>query len=782
MTQASPPVHRAVEEAKPAGGVSVRVVFNAIRQHPVAFVGVLLLTAAAAAGIWLFLPLSKQTVAVVFQISSQSQALIPGVDSRVDFAAYKQSQMALIKSRRTLNAALNYPGIKDLAIIRTAEPDAITWLDKQLTVDARTGSEYVRVTLEGDDDRELLVLLGAIEKAYQAATYERDNGARIRRQDELEKSLLEAKNELKRYHDQIEEIGTLIGGTDRTAFSPDDKLRQDEFLKALDERNAANTELDSIKASLEDAKKTLDVMRNAPRRAAVIAMGSAVWAATFPQGGTSQSESVALLAAIDETLRQDQKLREYEDAVESASKSVLKIEDLLQPGATNPALVKAREDLKTAELHRDNYKQEAQTRLASYLKEKAIRNQELAVTRIQADHDRAKRRFERSDARLVVVKKEIEQANKYKLDLENLQKGIAQKEKYRAAMADELEKMKVELRAPPRVVLAEEPYVVLGLEGNRRLKYTLLGALGVFLLGFGGLVMWEHRSRRVTRTEEVSTEPGMRLIGTIPPFDPNTEATAPTDAHSALVEAIDTTRIMLTHGGPDAAKLRLLLVTSAVSGEGKTTLSGNLAISLTRAGFRTLLIDGDMQAPSAHVLFDLPDSPGLSELLRGEGSVARAIRKTPIPGLSVLPAGQWNISTRQSLVGDRWRLLKRELESQFDFVIIDTSPLLLVSDAMLLAREADGVVLSVLLGVSQISRVAETVNRLHAIGAELAGVVVNNVHSEIYHRYMARSKYAVAAEMPNTPTVSEVAASDTAAEEPIAEEIAAEVGSETKEV
>jgi polysaccharide biosynthesis transport protein len=343
-------------------------------------------------------------------------------------------------------------------------------------------------------------------------------------------------------------------------------------------------------------------------------------------------------------------------------------------------------------------------------------------------------------------------------------------------MSDEIERMKVDLRAPPRVTLAEEPFVVQGIEGNRRLKYTLMAGLGAFVLGFGGLVTWEHRSRRVTRTEEVSTELGARLIGTIPPLGPGPDAAACADAHSPLVEAIDTTRIMLTHGTPDASKLRVLMVTSAVSGEGKTTLSGNLAISLTRAGFRTLLIDGDMQAPSAHVLFDLPASPGLSELLRGAADLARVVRQSPIPGLSVLPAGTWTMSTRQSLVGDRWRLLKRQLEVQFDFVVIDTSPLLLVSDAMLLAREADGVVLSVLLGVSQIARVAETVNRLQAIGAELAGVVVNNVQNEVYRRYMARSKYAAAPPVPHDP-----AAPGVAEEEPLAEELAVELTGEPKE-
>ena len=236
-----------------------------------------------------------------------------------------------------------------------------------------------------------------------------------------------------------------------------------------------------------------------------------------------------------------------------------------------------------------------------------------------------------------------------------MQTRIAEKEKYRGAMADQLERMKLELRAPPRVTIAEDPYVVLGIEGNRRLKYALMATLGAFLLGFGGLVMWEHRSRRVTRTDEVSTQLGMRLIGTIPPLKATGETGAQQDANSPLVEAIDTTRIMLTHGSPEASKLRVLLVTSALSGEGKTTLSGNLAISLARAGFRTLLIDGDMQAPTAHVLFNLPDSPGLSELLRGEGSPVQAIRSSPIPGLSVLTAGRWNMSTRQSLVGDQWR-------------------------------------------------------------------------------------------------------------------------------
>ncbi|HUR52963.1 MAG TPA: CpsD/CapB family tyrosine-protein kinase, partial [Gemmataceae bacterium] len=185
-------------------------------------------------------------------------------------------------------------------------------------------------------------------------------------------------------------------------------------------------------------------------------------------------------------------------------------------------------------------------------------------------------------------------------------------------------------------------------------------------------------------------------------------------------------------------------VTSAVSGEGKTTLSGHLAISLARAGFRVLLVDADMHAPTAHDLFDVPAAPGLSELLRGEVEVDGATSLTHIPGLSVLPVGRWTLATHRALVGDRWRCVKYALLSKYDYVVIDTSPLLLVSDTLLLAREADGVVISVLIGVSQTARVAETVGRLQRVGAGLAGVVVNNVRSDVRKNAYAyqSSKYA----------------------------------------
>ncbi len=691
-----------VHETKQRGGINIRVVFHAVTRHPLAVFGVIILAVASLAGVWFFLPLPKKSAAVVFNISAQPQVVLaPTLESRVDYSAYRQSQIALLKSRRTLNAALKEPEVRNLVMIQTAQPDALTWLDKNLTMDIRNGiGEIMRWTVDGENAEELTTLLNAVAKAYLAAAYERDNGARLRRQEDLEKSYARARDELKRFQSKIDEIAVALGSKDGPTLAIYDAFYRDSLRVAVQTHASLRDELDSVAGQLSYAK-------NVSRRPALLAITGAVWTVTFPMQVTPPS-------VIEDELRRDPNLREYEIAVGRSSQALKDTEALFQPGATPPAVVTARANLKTAEEKRDKYQTEARAKIETLLNERFAQNEEGRAALVQAEYDRVKSRVDQAWLKVVDQQKEISRLNTYKIDLENIKSDIAQKERVTSQLADEIERLKVEGKVPPRVTLLEEPFIVGGIEGNRRLKFALITCLAVFLLGIGGIIGWESRSRRVTHADEVSKALGTRLIGTIPPITTNTLDASQSNEEAIFVEAIDTTRTMLMHGIPDGLKLRVLVVTSALSGEGKTTLAGHLAISLTRAGFRTLLVDGDMHAPSAHKLFDFPTSPGLSEILCGEVDLAKAVRSTPVPGLSVLPAGNWKMATRQMLVGDRWRLLKREMESQFDFVVIDTSPLLLVTDTMLLAREADGVILSVLLGVSQIARIAETMSRLQA--------------------------------------------------------------------
>lgn len=712
-------------EPKRAGGLNARVVVHAVRRRPIGTAGVVALGAAAAAAVWFFLPLSKATATVVFQIASQTPALLtPTAEGRTDFNSYKQSQATLVKRRLTLNAVLKQPAVGGLETLRKATPDPLTWLDHAIKVDTKPGSEFMRVTLEGDDGEELRVLLDAVAKGYLADVDERDNGQRRRRLAKLEDTHRAYRAEQERFQKRIDAIAFALGSKDGPTLAALDTILQEDLRLAV-------RELSSARESQQLAEMELAGLD----QAAALKSGEAAPAAPVPSN------------VVDEELRKDAGLRDLEAAVGRARDAVAETEKLFQSGTSSPAVVRAREQLAAAEARRDKHRTERRAQLEVLVKDglrKAHleRRDELART-----VERLKQRTQVAKGQVDAVQQRIGKSNEYRIELENLKRLIEQTDKLTARLGDEIEQIKVELGAPPRVTLAEEAYVIPGIEGSRRLKFTLIVGIAVAALGFAGLVGWEYRCRWVTHTDEVTTDIGVRLLGTVPPVaaggDPRTGVPS-----KVLVEAIDTARTMLLHGTPDGARMRTVLVTSAVAGEGKTSLSGHLAISLARAGFRTLLVDGDFQSPVAHRVFALAPGPGLCELLRGQADLAAAVRSTAFPGLSVLPAGAWDLAARQALVGDRWVQTKQALEAEFDFLVVDTAPLLLVSDTLLLARGADGVILSVLLGVSQIAHVAETAGRLQAVGAKVTGAVVNGVWHKAY-----RSRYGYGPAEPQ-PAVS----------------------------
>jgi capsular exopolysaccharide synthesis family protein len=706
-------------------GLNHRVVLHAVSRYPILFAVVVLLSAGTAASVWFFLPLPKVTAVVVFHVAVQPPSLLPGASSDgVPFPSYKQSQASLVKSRMTLSSVLKQPGVSGLGVVRMADNDPLSWLERSLVVDPKSTSELMRVTLEGEDGEELVAVLRAVAKVYLANADERDNGARKRKLAKLEESQQSYRAEVDRYQGQIDKIALALGSKDGPTLAALDAIHKEDLRLAAHDLSVAREQFLLAEREL------------------------AAWdAANTPKPGAVDPSPVAIPeAAVNRELQQDRMHLDLEAAVVRAEQALTKAKNDFDEGS--PALVAARDKLLEAQAKRDKYRTEQRVVIETRLRE--IHRQTEKARRDVSQHKLAglAQRVQVNEERLETAKKAIAKSNEHRIDLDNYKRLSEQNEQLSLQMSREVERLKIELGAPPRVTLAEEPYALSGLEGNRRLKYALMAGVAVFLIGFGGLVGWEYRSRRVTHTDEVTTNLGVRLLGTVPPREKAGGAQTPL-ARAALVEAIDTTRTMLLHGAPAGTVLRTLLITSAGSGEGKTSLAGHLAISLARAGFNTLLVDGDLQSPSAHSLFDLPAGPGLCELLRGEVETTAAVRTTSLPGLSVLSAGAVDLIARQCLIGTRWRQIRQELESRFDFLVIDTAPLLVVSDTLLLAREADGVVLSVLLGVSQVSHVSVTATRLRAVGANLTGAVVNGVWQDAH---VASSRYGAALSRSPEPT------------------------------
>jgi len=181
---------------------------------------------------------------------------------------------------------------------------------------------------------------------------------------------------------------------------------------------------------------------------------------------------------------------------------------------------------------------------------------------------------------------------------------------------------------------------------------------------------------------------------------------------------------------------RAVMITSAMKGEGKTSLAAHLATSLARAGRKTLLIDCDLRRPRLHQLFDVARLPGLCELLRGEAEVNDVIRPTPADDLNMIPAGHCDGIALQAIAQDGFREILTLLKKRYDFIIIDSAPVLPVVDTMLLSQQVDAVLFSIMRDVSRVPHVHAAHERLASLGVKMLGAVVSAAERRDYmHMY-----------------------------------------------
>jgi capsular exopolysaccharide synthesis family protein len=258
------------------------------------------------------------------------------------------------------------------------------------------------------------------------------------------------------------------------------------------------------------------------------------------------------------------------------------------------------------------------------------------------------------------------------------------------------------------------------------------GAALLLVVGLVGL--WECHKQKVGTEEDVTVGLRIPVLGTVPCLPRKFRTDNVTDTSSspwayALKESMDGLRTVLLHHASVSGE-RVVLVTSAESGEGKTSLVANLALSMARAGRKTLVIDADLRRPFLGRLFG-EEGPGLCEVLRGEMPVAEVVCPTHVDSLFVLPAGQLDAAALRVLSQDGFRTLLSQVVSDYDFVIIDSSPILRATEPLLLGRSGGTVVLAVRPDVSRIPLVQSAIRRLNGLGIRILGAVVNGFGSSV---------------------------------------------------
>ena len=289
-----------------------------------------------------------------------------------------------------------------------------------------------------------------------------------------------------------------------------------------------------------------------------------------------------------------------------------------------------------------------------------------------------------------------------------------------------------------------------------------LGVLAGLMLGVGAAFSCEYFDQSVKSTQDVEDLLLLPTLATIPNFEQARRATLRSPHARRLLTSSENgaasngngTRDTLEEGQSDLVLLRepwsqvaeafrslrtavlftargappkVIVVTSAVAAEGKTVGSLNLATALAEAGSRVLLLEADLRHPRCHRTLGVDAARGLASVLAGQEELESVIHSLEAPRLSFIPAGAVPPNPAELMSSARMREIVASLRSRYDFVIIDTPPVLPVTDAVVLAREADAVVLVVRGHGTPSGLVREARDRLLMTGAPLLGVVVNDV-------------------------------------------------------
>jgi capsular exopolysaccharide synthesis family protein len=605
----------------------------------------------------------------------------------------RQTQSELIRSRLVLNAAIRPQEINSLPIIQL-QPDPLDWLATRVRVEFQ-GPEILRISLNYAEADQARLVVDAIKDSYLKYIV---NGAKLERETRLHnltKMASEQAATLARKRANLRELAKDESDTDRRLFLQ--RMAQDQ--------------IQATKAQL-------------------IRMESELKAGRFKEGRYSPDAPVVISeASLNQYVDSD---RRVQDSAAQHKKLTVDLEDIRSRAATPTSQAVVEMEGKLAA------KQKEHEELRSRVREEALtlgKNQTNAER--AAKHDAIKQENMIYDLQVKQLKSELDvyitslsDTRLLTQDLEPLRFEIKQSEDLLAKIQSMSMTLKLEEDTRARVVELEKAAVNTVDAEKRRTLFSIGAGVAGLLLVIGFFALLEFWLRRVESPEELSNGAGIRVFGTVPKL-PRLSSRMPssygdsggyyTQIHR---EAIASARAVLLHGEA-LSQHRVFLITSPISGEGKTTLTAHLSASLALSGRTTLVIDGDLRKPCLHERLGVPQSPGLSEILRGELSVFDAVRKTPVPGLMIITAGYWSPATSEALLTTNLDHLFSVFRNQFDFVLVDSSPALPIADAQILARHTDGVILSFMQGVSRLSQATQTCERFSTIGATILGAFIN---------------------------------------------------------
>ncbi|HTM56038.1 MAG TPA: polysaccharide biosynthesis tyrosine autokinase [Pirellulales bacterium] len=726
-----PPAKPEILKSKPN---PVELMHAARRRWPLAIGLGLAVGGTAAALLWYFLPVRYEAFALLKVAERPPAVLDKAATAAEEFAVFKRTQVQLILSNIVLTGTLRDSTINRLDTLKEHADDQVAWLKDQLVIDYPDDAEIMRVAMKGKRKDDITKIVNKIIDVYMKEIVAAEREQRAQHEGKLETSFQRMNQEVQTMTEALKTLENLH----KTAGSDSARILKEMAIEQL------STYVQQSKQIHHDREENrMKIMLAETRR-------------DNPEETRPPDVLIEMKLNEDpQVISASNLLANFKDALAQArSKS---------KGKPTNNIKKIQERIGQLEERIEERKNELRPNLVESLANgwtgmagmPINHDANLTLPVLEKQRDFLEQRAKDTEDKIEQQTDLVGKMDQHSTVVAAKQDELAAKRRIASELKMQLDRAHVESLAPERIKKQDDA-ILANSNGDAMRKYVALAF--TFVFGFGlmavSVAFIEFQARKVNSVSEVNDGLGIRVVGELPNVSGRVwrrirGGKGPSVLKALMAERIDSTRTALIHTS-SIDPPRVVMVTSADPHEGKTTTATQLAASLARSGRRTLLVDADIRNPGAHRVFALPQDPGLCEMLRGEADRDAVIHPTRTANLWLLPAGRCDLRSVQALSTSYLGTAIAGLCVQFDYVVIDSGPVLKIADPLLIGQHVDAAIVSVLRDQSKVPHVYEACERLRSVGITVLGSVVNGVKDDAARHgvelLMAETEHAAQAE------------------------------------
>ena len=674
-----------------------------------------LMTAGVACGV--VLSLFKPSYEAKYRLEVDLANYVIFKDDRNYSSEFIDLQKAIMLGNSVLDKAIQDEGIASIPRVANAK-DPIALLRKEIKVSSAAGARLIDVKFTDTDPKVAARLVNTVVEEYlrtrrtmeqiKTSTQERNVMAVLQKAESEVESAKQRVRELSMQAIKSENVvGEKESGRIDTAYLDSLRMRRMELVSQI-----AIEELSFVEAKSAYEQRI----------------------------GELPKESPAPEPVSDKDLANDVVVSAAKSQLEIAKREMSDLVNLSNIGEKNPVYVRAQRRIETLQSELERIIGVRRIELLARGQDSQDNSAAGRINSMQSSLAELKAKRDTVENQIKEYMSSLKQSSASSIDLQFAEADLEEWNEIRATVHNRRIELQTEREATdsvreleraiaPKLPVEDLPYKQMGLAAIGGLVFPLL--IGVLL---------ELRSRKVDDASQLESRSQLAVLGEIATIPVRTrgkggEKVTATRELRLFEESVDSlsTTLILRETLKDS---RVFCITSALSGEGKTSVACQLAVSISRAtGKRILLIDGDMRSPDVHHVFGRKMSSGLVGYLSGLCDWREVVDREWSDKVHLLSAGHLKGSPHRLLSAGGLEKLIKEAREEYDYIVMDTPPVLPASEALLFARVADTCLVCALRDKSRIEQLIQAYHRLDSAGAKVAGSVLSGVPSREYAKY-----------------------------------------------